>query len=130
MSAFIVSDLHISAIVTSQHSTYNLPISYNYNGSSTYIAGIEQQLGQILLNENYVSANHRYGAHNEPHTFDLTFPSSPYTPIQIIKLCNSLIYQSCEHPTWKDSEAYAIITSIIDHAITVLPGYEEADWTI
>lgn len=53
-----------------------------------------------------------------------------YKPVEIIKLAQSLDYQSCESPEWENTPAKALIDSIIFRAATWLPGYNEAPWGI
>lgn len=50
-------------------------------------------------------------------------------PIQIIKLCSSLDYQSCETEDWKDTLAWRQNEWIKSAAIRCLNGYEGADWS-
>jgi hypothetical protein len=49
-------------------------------------------------------------------------------PIQIIKLCQSYDYQSCETDDWKDTLAWQQINWILGAAIRCLNGYEDAKW--
>lgn len=51
-----------------------------------------------------------------------------FDPVQVLKACNCYRYQSCEHPAWESSEAHAFIQSLKSHAISSLPGYENAEW--
>lgn len=116
MSAFVCSDEHIGEIAAFAES------------------GDEQAVGQLLLAENIKSVEHRYPdmKHN-----DFTFvPLQPFQrryasdPIQILKLIASLRYQSCEHPDYYRSEAYAALVAIEQKVIRKLPGWEDAQWTI
>lgn len=50
-------------------------------------------------------------------------------PIQIIKLSQSLDYQSCETDDWKDTLAWRQLDWINGAAIRCLNGYEAADWS-
>ena len=52
------------------------------------------------------------------------------SPVQVLKACNCLEYQSCEHPGWEDSQARANLEVIRAYAVRQLPGYEDADWTL
>lgn len=52
------------------------------------------------------------------------------TPVQVIKACDCLEYQSCEHPEWEQSEACKLLKAIREAAIGALPGYSEAEWEI
>ena len=51
-----------------------------------------------------------------------------YDPIQVISACHAYSYQSCEHPEWEESEAYAYINALEKAAIHALPGYEDTVW--
>ena len=57
-------------------------------------------------------------------------PNRHPTPIQTIKACDCLDYQSCEHPEWPASEAKAFLDALRAMAWTRLPGYEDAEWGI
>ena len=37
-------------------------------------------------------------------------------------------YQSCEHPGWEASSAYAFIQSLRGDTWRKVPGYEDAEW--
>jgi len=39
-----------------------------------------------------------------------------FVPLQVINSCNNLDYQSCEHPTWRDSDACKLLDIIIAKA--------------
>ena len=50
--------------------------------------------------------------------------------IEILKLVDSLEYQSCEHPEWERSEARKCLHRITGFAVSQLPGYAIAPWSI
>lgn len=52
------------------------------------------------------------------------------SPVEVIKACDCLSYQSCEHPEWESSEAYKLLEAIREAAIGQIPGYSEASWEI
>lgn len=91
------------------------------------------EVGRMLLRENHRSVQHRY---DEGPKVELSDPYSfkryrgQIKPVQVLKAIGCLDYQSCEHPGWKDSEAYAFLEALLHTAIDQLPGYEEADWEI
>ena len=64
------------------------------------------------------------------HGSTRTKPKRLLTPLDIIKLCQSLKYQSCEHPTWDASFAKDFLNRVISAAIAALPGYDSAFWGI
>lgn len=132
MSAFIVSEAHIQAIVATAQRIdrwHGLPDA--------------NSLGRILWMENVASVKYRY--HDEPES-DLPGPgdwkpgtadrfrfwaSTPSLPIvTFLKQLACLEYQSCEHPDWETSKARKLIERMQDMAISCLPGYEEAPWGI
>lgn len=51
------------------------------------------------------------------------------SPLQIIKLCQSMDYQSCETDDWKDTLAWRQLDWIKNNAIYSMPGYDNADWS-
>ena len=100
------------------------------------------ELGQMLLNENIASVSYRYsepgrasyyGAETAASMDDLEdtdlpgpcdrYYLGPYiyedprvemTPGQVFEHIDCLDYQSCEHPGWRSSEAFAFLTSLRD----------------
>jgi len=124
MSAFLVSNDHISAIL------------YAYARADRYGKHDERaltEMGLTLLNANVASIAHRYPSDvNELTPFTLTrrlrFDAPP--AIAALKLCQSLDYQSCERDDWEQSPARKLLTRIESTLISVLPGYDEAKWAI
>lgn len=125
MSAYIVSHDHIDAILTAYRHFVNSYDCPNV-GEATII-------GRDLLHENSKSVAYRYNEevdngwadyNFEPVKNDLTVLS----PVQLIKLCDCLDHQSCEHPEWDESPAKATLTKIRETAINALSGMEDAVW--
>lgn len=99
-----------------------------------------------LASENIRSVIHRYpndrdGHRPGPQLLDVDivkaagisalhflFNPKQISPVQVIKLVNCLEYQSCETPDWTQTLAYKQLQWIRSHAISRLPGYEEAVW--
>ena len=96
------------------------------------------RVGQMLWDENVASVRFRYGDDDQPLPGPIDcdyqygrFRHSPYVsidPVQVLKACDCLEYQSCEHDGWDASEAKAFIRSLRSAAWHALPGYEEATW--
>jgi len=116
------------------------------------------QLGQILVNENVASVSHRYsepgrvcyyGAEASASMEDLdadmgelpgpidayymgpyvyTDPGRVLTPGQVFKAIDCLDYQSCEHPRWRTSEAFAFLTTLRETVCRHVAEYEDAPW--
>jgi hypothetical protein len=51
-------------------------------------------------------------------------------PVQVLKAIKCYEYQSCEHPSWEDSEARSWCNHLRLAAIEHLPGFEAAKWEI
>ena len=133
MSAFIVNDYHINALLNyalNLHERIHVPrLQIEISGSIS-----DEQLsaiGQILLDENYRSVNYRYAEKTKPHEFK--FKRDYFThrkPVEILKACNCIDYQSCETDDYYQSKAAKIIDTIRAYAISNLPGYDTAAWEI
>lgn len=102
------------------------------------------EFGFILWAENVASVRYRYpgedidtlpgtyaedGRHEVSHGYSYS-PSRRTRPttVEAFKLLNCLDYQSCEHPEWRESEAFAILAALKDALVYCLPGYSEAAW--
>ena len=129
MSVIRLSHKHISALALAN---FSFPINYYYDGETHSIRDNPQHIGDVLLNENNASYNARYSSKPQlpPEHVHLTYPETPFSAIEIVRLTKSYMYQACESPTWDNSEAKLIAESILDVAIFSLPGYKDALWTI
>lgn len=155
MSAYVVDDRHIDALLTAAldlplagHQMRWLrpgevkPTDYERGEVSgpTAAASFRQRVrqmepseatavGRMLLLENAHSVSHRY---KEP----LDVPEYEYTrhgglsPVAVLKALSGFEYQACEHPGWKGSEAYAFCDALRLEAIRRLPGYDAAEWEV
>lgn len=132
MSAFQHAPDHIDALLTF---AIKHKVSYYYGNPARRDAITDENataVGHILLGENAASVAHRY---SEPAD-DVTgyqfrqFPRD-VSPVAILKGCDSLDYQSCEHDGWKASLAFIIVDAIKGAAITALPDYRDGEgWTL
>jgi hypothetical protein len=128
MSAFIVNPNHISALVR-WACRARVCVYYGNPSRRLDIPGNEQEACDILLAENVKSYNYRYDETIEETMVYDAFATS-LRPIDVIKACHCLEYQSCEHPEWESSTAKAIVTAIEGTATRALPGYDDAPWEI
>ena len=127
MSAFVVSDRHIDALLTWVINTPEYGAPQKLDGMTVYDQpGL---IGQLLVDENHRSVNHRYDE-KDNHKYKFNRYPRTLTPVEVIKACDCLIYQSCETDNWKVSRAYKIIRDIRESAINALPGMEDAAWEI
>jgi len=129
MSAFIVCDEHISAMLQAAMPRYpGDGSSYYWNNERHSLSG-NYAIGQKLVDENYRSVNYRYDEDEEPRQFEYV-PIRRYEAVEIIKACHCYEYQSCETPGWQETEAYAIVKALTRLATYKLPGYGDAQWEI
>jgi hypothetical protein len=153
MSAFVVDKKHIDEIVTvALYGPQGTRISnwqfrwYFRHGNSTRLDYRRAEdvggdaIGQMLIDENVASVTYRYDNcedlpgpiepyWNEPYIHD-GYEAPRLSAIQAIKAIHCLDYHSCEHPGWNDSEAKALLDTLIQSLVFVLPGYDEARWEI
>lgn len=96
MSAFIVNDNTINAVLGFADQ-YDL----NQFGCEDFSA-----LGQLLVDENYRSVNHRYGENDTPHTFVYSRYTVPATAALQHLAC--IEYQLCEPKDWEITPAFRL----------------------
>ena len=122
MSAFVVPHAHIDALVSwAVH--HRVPL---FPAPAT-----PASVAAELFEENCRSVDHRYAEVNaRDYRYTARAGARELSPVQVLKACNCLEYQSCEHPGWEDSQARANLEVIRAYAVRQLPGYEDADWTL
>jgi hypothetical protein len=148
MSAFVVSKRHLDAIVrwaVQRDKVYGFE-----HGSGMYRHLTFEDadwLGRMLWAENVTSVEYRYpdtqdgGEYPGPIGFlpdeivgykldTQTWLNPPVSAVQVLKLCHSLEYQSCEHDGWKTSHAKEWLDAIREAAETEVPGWAEAEWSL
>lgn len=157
MSAYIVNRKHVLYIVGAAMSRAILPgchgpfswvwnrnreagtYEYERLACNDYEKAVE--VANMLWQENIKSVSHRYpgettatlpGPVGENHTItieDICHNHWPvFDPVQVIKAIHCYEYQTCEHPEWEQSQAFAFCKHLERAAIDVLPGYEDAEW--
>jgi hypothetical protein len=87
------------------------------------------EIGQMLWDENRRSVNHRYNDERDDvagYTFQRHM--ADFNPVQALKSLSCYEYQSCEHPEWKQSSAYAFCETLRRALCGKLAGYEAAEW--
>jgi hypothetical protein len=128
MSAFIVSDTHINALVR-YASRHNVRAFHGNPLAMFQVKDNEQAAAELLLAENVKSVNYRY-RDNEVMSITYDRGAPILTAIQAIKAAQCLRYQSCECDDFEESIAFKLIEAIISDAIPRLEGYESAQWGI
>jgi len=116
MSAFIVSDYHINALVSwaARNTTRYYTKAFGWVGIND---GTAQTIASTLLRENARSVNHRYGKRSRPRITFQMVDTGHLSHADVIRACDCLDYQSCEHDGWERSEAYAILQAIRNRAV-------------
>lgn len=133
MSAYVVSDAHIHALI---NYAVRENVSYYANKNRVAITRANaEEVGQILLDENYRSVSEVYHDRTETHfgkPESYKFKVGRVLPdaISILKLVQCLDYQSSETDDWETSIAANILAQIKDRAIQRLPGYDNVPWGI
>jgi len=132
MSAYIVPKVQIDALVMGaeffRQQAYG-PFKYRFQGERKTL-GVDvsvQEFGQILWNENYKSVNALYDEKDEAPIYQFSrLPGSP-SLAKIAAAVRNYEYQSCEHPDWQKSEAYAICESMRE---SIVRQVSSGDWGV
>ncbi len=146
MSAYICDKEHIVYLVAAAMSTrinpHGGPFRWRYNDESHKLPGDFDRAAEVanmLWCENIKSVSHRYPNESSaslPGPIGKVYVTAPedfpvfarIDPIEVLSAVACYEYQSCEHPEWRDSEAFAFCESLKESAFRVLPGYERAEW--
>jgi hypothetical protein len=131
MSAYLVPEYHINALVSWAAARRGSGVSYYWNGRRREVRGEESRIASVLYAENVRSVNSRYQEADPAHGFVFKRVTNVLNPIDVIKGCHGYSYQACKAEGWEESEAFAIIAGIEDSAVRALPGYEDSNaWCI
>lgn len=134
VSAFLVSPFHINVLVTwAGMARGSMQRGYYWQGRRRYFAGDLERIASVLFAENVRSVNRRYRQADPAHGFTFRPEHAAALrcgPVQIIKACHCLAYQSCETDDWDETEAAAILRGIEESAVRSLPGYDAAAWEL
>jgi hypothetical protein len=132
MSAYLVTDFHINALVSwaaTRHGSH--AVSYYWNGRRRDLRNDEKRVASVLFAQNVRSVNSRYNEADPAHGFVFRLVVNVLNPIDVIKGCHGYAYQACETADWEETEAHAIIKAIEGAAVRTLPGYAESPaWCI
>jgi hypothetical protein len=152
MSAHMQSHAHIDAIVTHAisgkcadvfdphgaqgihwvHDGTHYTMDARYEDVFTLVTPTEA--GQMLFDENKTSVEYRY-PDDKYMAVDWKYgdyaPTGLLTLAEIIKAIDGLVYQSCEHPTYYSSSAYALLMALKSKMASKIRGYDDAEtWSI
>jgi hypothetical protein len=144
MSAFMVSTVHIDALITAgledpaagplrwffpaldrtkgylEHEGSRRELTYESAG----------RVGAMLLAENVRSVNHRYSEDELEEPYLFTRLAGTADPVQVLKAVDCYEYQACEHDEWPTSEAAAFCDALRRRMVHRIAGYETAAWEI
>lgn len=145
MSAYLVDEYHIGAMLKfwERHSiSRNCRAYWKGDGHKVWQSDTLNEPFEILARENFDSVFHRYEESklyedSEPVALpDVGRDGEPqfrlnryghHSPVEILKACDCLEYQSCEKQDYFESHAYAILDQIRRCAIRKVEGYEDAN---
>lgn len=117
MSAYVVSNNTIRAVIG-----YAADHDLKAMGVTT-----KDALGQILLDENVRSVNHRYSTSQEPEPF--TYGDGyKVSPRQAVWHLMCIEYQSCETPDWTVTRAHNLLFRLLQNIAKQIAGDIEGSW--
>lgn len=126
MSAFIVNDYHINALVSygvkfkAQFYTKNVGWEY-FNEDTAWM------MAALLYRANVCSVNRRYKERTRTNGFKFqSVDVNGLTAADIVKACDCLDYQSCEVGTWERSRARRALQAIREEAVRELAARSPA----
>ena len=147
MSAYIVDRHHILYLIAAAlQAERGSDFYYYHEGKSHRLDRCDYEsaadAANMLRQENINSIQHRYpdtqdSLENAPGPIGETFviresEINPFAfridPVQVLKSISCYEYQSCEHPEWEASEAFAFVDALRSTYIAQLPGYDDAEW--
>jgi len=118
MSAFILSNRHINALLTAYRDSHK-------RVSEKYLI----RIGKLLVKTNQRSINVRYNETDKPIEFVLE-QGEEFSPEQIIQFCHCFEYQACEYKGWKTSRARLWILELIDEMASGWVARTKTDWVL
>ncbi|WNV83120.1 hypothetical protein [Umezawaea sp. Da 62-37] len=110
MSAWIVSSGHIDVLV-------NALAQYGVVSSDLGAVGF-RELGQKLWRENHRSVNYRYSEETPTPRYQLRTTEATLDPVVVLKALSCFDHQSCEHPSWPDSETHGLLSALHNAILT------------
>jgi hypothetical protein len=138
MSAFVVSDNHIDALVrvalcgpAEVDGSGRAPLFYGVQFAGRDITfGRADEVGAALVRENVASVNSRYRETKAVPPYSYGSAGARLTAVQALKAVHCYEYQACEHPEWEASAAFKFCGDLKNSLHNCLPGWDVADWGI
>ena len=113
MSAFVVRKPHVDALVSALVGVCGYPSEW---------AGA---LGHKLWSENFRSVNCLYEEEEPTPVYEPELVHGPFDLVAVLKAASCMDYQSCEHPEWKQSEAFALLELLRSEIFKLRPELGE-----
>ena len=134
MSAYIVDDAHIDVLVdlADQYQRaipprYHGSFRLNFNGLTTNDF-TNNELGQMLVDENYKSYNSRYNDEGSD-TYRYRRTGKTFSHSQALMTIRGYEYQACEHPDWQKSTAYWFCQALKRLVVAIaVPEQDHDEW--
>lgn len=131
MSAFMVSNTHIDALLSGALSTDGGRFTwYRWDEAGepqqqTVDYSTADQVGAMLLAENRASVDYRYQESDLEPIYEFRLLSGWPIPLVVLRAIACYEYQSSEHPGWRSSNAAAFCDRLRQEMIALLPGYRD-----
>jgi hypothetical protein len=137
MSAYLVGPEHINVLLWAAHKGFR---RHPYNLTWTFDNPIRvhqltdanlDEVGQMLVDGNNASVNHRYGESLEPYEYRYAQPRyTTWSLVEVLKTLECYEYHASEHRDWVTTEAYAFCRQLQNMLVQALHGYDRAPWGI
>ena len=134
MSAYMVDNEHINVMIwaAERYSSYG-PLRWYY-GNPTFDGVLDSnrnEVGQMLVDANQRSVNHRYNETTPSPTYRYQQPKHLGWSIgELLHAIDGYEYEASEPRDWSDSEARAFCQALRGQLIKHVAGYEQGPWTI
>ncbi len=138
MSAFQHDPQHVAAIVGTVFAgrrADDAPRFLRYGAKVAPDGCPLEQIASILMAENARSVGHRYADDGAVPVVTRAqirrWQFRALSPVACLKAIDSLAYQSCESPDWRETAAHGLLDFMRGALIKRLSGYEDADtWAV
>lgn len=134
MSAYVVDKAHVDALVTAGL-VYGRRYPLRWGADHQHVLDHENagEVGAMLWRENDRSVSYRYSEGPTGYGTDVPYEHKQrpvLSPVAVLKALDCYEYQTCEHPDWRQSQAYQFCDSLRRLVIGALDGYEAAAWEV
>ena len=132
MSAFILDVEHIHTLLMT--GLEGAPLRW-YFGNPTHCgeltADTASAVGQMLIDANIASVDHRYRESNIRIEYTYRrLRHAGWNTGELLSALHGYEHQACETPDWTSSEAYAFCRELERKLIRRVPGYTDGPWAI